>query len=172
MTTLLDTLRTLEVNAYGTFLGAVLGRLLIAAGQPEQGRVRLYAGLQLARDTGMHFYDAELLPLRTHTHTDPDARNADIAAARELAHHQDANLFELRAALDDFDLRGPIAKGIVQPRRRRPTCPVRATVKRHIYRARLRREPPAATNSPPCYPNTGREQSEHLALTACTQRRR
>ena len=68
MTTLLDTLRTLGVNAYGTFLGAVLGRLVIAAGQPEQARVRLVAGLQLACDTGMHFYDADCF----FTNPDPD----------------------------------------------------------------------------------------------------
>jgi hypothetical protein len=38
---ILDTLRTLELNTYSTFLAAVLGRLLIAAGQPEQARNRL-----------------------------------------------------------------------------------------------------------------------------------
>ena len=58
----------------------------------------------------MHFYDAELLRLRAHTHTDPDARQADIAAALDLARRQGAALFELRAALDDFDLRGAPAR--------------------------------------------------------------
>ena len=106
LTTLLDTWRTLEVNAYITFYDAILGRLLIATGQPEQARHRLNTGLQLAEDIGMCFYDAELLRLRAHAHTDPDARQAEIAAAFELAHHQGATLFELRAALDDFDLRG------------------------------------------------------------------
>ena len=110
MTTLLDTLRSLELNAYITFFDAVLGRLLIAAGQPEQARARLDTGLQLADDTGMCFYDAELLRLRAHTHTDPDARRADIDAALELARRQGATLFELRAALDDFELRGQPAR--------------------------------------------------------------
>ena len=54
---------------------------LIAAGQPGQARARLDTALALARDTGMCFYDAELLRLRAHTHTDPDARRADVAAA-------------------------------------------------------------------------------------------
>ena len=58
----------------------------------------------------MCFYDAELLWLRAHTHIDPDARRADIAAALELARRQGATLFELRAALDDFELRGEPAR--------------------------------------------------------------
>ena len=85
---------------------AVLGRLLIAAGQTEQARERFDTALRLAQDTGMCFYDAELLRLRAHTHTDLDARQADISAALALARRQGATLFELRAALDDFELRG------------------------------------------------------------------
>ena len=110
ITTLLDTLRTVGLNPYATFFDSVLGRLLIAAGQPDQARHRLDTALALARDTGMCFYDAELLRLRAHTHTDPDARAADIAAALDLARRQGATLFELRAALDDFDLRGQPAR--------------------------------------------------------------
>jgi len=106
LTTLRDTLRRLQVNAYATFFDAILGRLLIAAGQPKQARARLDIGLQLAEDTGMRFYDAELLRLRAHTHTDLEARQADIAAALGLARRQGATLFELRAALDNFDMRG------------------------------------------------------------------
>jgi hypothetical protein len=40
-------------------------------------------------------HDAELLRLRAHTHTDPDARQADISAALALAGRQGAALFEL-----------------------------------------------------------------------------
>ena len=107
MTTLLDTLRTLEVNMYSTFYDAVLGRLLIAAGQPERGRHRLDTGLALAR--GICFYDTELLRLRAHTQTDPATMQADISAAVDLR-RQGAPLFELRAALDDFELRGRSAR--------------------------------------------------------------
>jgi class 3 adenylate cyclase len=110
ITTLLDTWRTLELRMYVTFVDAILGRLLIAAGQPGQARARLDTGLALARDTGMCFYDAELLRLRAHTHTDPEASQADIGAALELARRQGAPLFELRAALDDFELRGEPAR--------------------------------------------------------------
>jgi DNA-binding CsgD family transcriptional regulator len=40
------------------------------------------------------------------------------------------------------------------------------TVESHIYQAMVKTEPPAATNSPPCYPDTGHEHSDHLALSA------
>ena len=49
--------------------------------------------------------------LRAHTQTDRAARQADIDAALDLARRQDAPLFELRAALDDFELRGAPARG-------------------------------------------------------------
>ncbi len=109
MTTLLDTLRTVELNLYRTFYDSVLRRLLTAAGQPEQARARRDSALQLANDTGMHF-DAALHRLRAHTHTDPDARHADIADALEVARRQGATPFELRPALDDFELRGQPAR--------------------------------------------------------------
>ncbi len=110
MTTFVDVLRKAGLNAYLTFFDSVLARLLTAAGQPEQARARLDTALQLAEDTGMCFYDAELLRLRAPTQVDPDARRADLAAALELARHQGATLFELRAALDDFELRGEPAR--------------------------------------------------------------
>ena len=62
----------------------------------------------------MRFYDAELLRLRSQTHADSAARLADIAAALELARGQGATLFELRSALEDFELRGhPAHAGVV-----------------------------------------------------------
>jgi len=107
----LETLRTLGVYMYTTVFDAFLGRLLTAAGQPEVARERLDTGLQLAQDTGMHFYDAELLRLRAHTHTAPNAMRDDLEAALTLARRQGARLFELRSALDDFELRGELARG-------------------------------------------------------------
>ncbi len=110
ITMLLDSLRTLEMNMYSTFNDGVLGRLLIAAGQPEAARECLDTALALAKDTGMCFYDAEMLRLRARTHDEPGARQADINAALELARRQGATLFQLRAALDDFALRGKPAR--------------------------------------------------------------
>jgi class 3 adenylate cyclase/tetratricopeptide (TPR) repeat protein len=113
LTKLLDYYRVFEANLFITAHHAVLGRLLIVAGQPETARERLDVALALAQDTGMCFYDAELLRLRAQTHADPAARQADINAALELARRQGAALFELRAALDDFELRGAPAAGAV-----------------------------------------------------------
>jgi class 3 adenylate cyclase/tetratricopeptide (TPR) repeat protein len=105
-----DASRSFGQNAYTTFFDALLARLLLAAGQPEQARDRLNIGLQLAGDTGMHFYDTELLRLRAHVQTEPAARRADLDTALRLARRQGATLFELRAALDDFELRGQSAR--------------------------------------------------------------
>jgi len=122
ITAFLDTLRTIGVNIYTTVFDAVLGRLLIAAGQPEAARERLDIGLALAQDTGMCFYDAELLRLRARTHDEPGARQADINAALELARRQAATLFEFRAALDDFELHGqPARAALVDVASRIPT---------------------------------------------------
>jgi hypothetical protein len=110
LSTLLDTLRTLEINRFSTFYGAALGRLLTAAGRPEAARARLDTALQLARDTELHLYDAELLRLRAHVQHDPTIRRADVDAAIQLARRQGATLFELRAALDDYALRGEPAR--------------------------------------------------------------
>jgi hypothetical protein len=109
-TTLLDTMRTSELLSFVTSFDAVLARLFTAAGEPDHARARLDMALALARDTGMCFYDAELLRLRAHTQNDPHARRADLSAALQLARRQGAALFELRAALDDYELRGEPAR--------------------------------------------------------------
>ena len=68
-------------------------------------------GLRLADATGVHYYDAELLRLRAKLQADPDTKAADLAAAIDLTRRQEAFLFELRSALDDFKLRGEPARG-------------------------------------------------------------
>jgi class 3 adenylate cyclase/tetratricopeptide (TPR) repeat protein len=110
MSDLVDSLRAVELNEYVTYFGGVLGRLLIAAGKHELARQGLDAMLVLADETELRFYNAELLRLRAHTHADIEARRADIAAALELARRQGATLFELRAALEDAELRGQPAR--------------------------------------------------------------
>jgi hypothetical protein len=94
-TTFLDTLRTIEVNIHTTVFDGVLGRLLIAAGQPDAARKRLDIGLALAQDTGMCFYNAELLRLRAQTHDDPAARQADIDAALETRRSPGCDLIRI-----------------------------------------------------------------------------
>jgi len=110
MTALVDGLKTLEVNEFVIFFDAVIGRLLVAAGQTERARTSLDAVLQFAAESEMCFYDAELVRLRARTHVDDDARAAELTTARDLARRQGARLFELRAALDDVELRGDPAR--------------------------------------------------------------
>ncbi len=103
---LVDGSRLLHLNSYLTFHDAIVGRLLIAAGQPERARERLEWALRHAEETGMHFHDAELMRLLAHTFTDPQERRNALATALEFARHQGATLFELRCLLDSFDLLG------------------------------------------------------------------
>jgi class 3 adenylate cyclase/tetratricopeptide (TPR) repeat protein len=103
---IVDGSRLLNLNSYLTFHDTIVGRLLIAAGQPEKARERLEMALRLADETGMRFQDAELMRLRAHTFTDPQERRHALAAALEFARHQGATLFELRCLLDSFDLFG------------------------------------------------------------------
>ena len=113
MTTLLRIFDASGANLFRTAYEAALGRLLMAAGRPDAARERLDSALALAQDTGMHFYDAELLRLRAQTQDDPDERGAEINSALQLARSQTAALFELRIALDDFELRGEVAADAV-----------------------------------------------------------
>jgi class 3 adenylate cyclase/tetratricopeptide (TPR) repeat protein len=110
LTQVIEVWQALGASTYRPFYWCVLGQLLTAAEQPDQARTRLDGALQFTADTGVHFYDAELLRARAHTHSDAKARADDLAAARELARGQGARLFELRASLDDFDLRGEPAR--------------------------------------------------------------
>ena len=120
------------VGIYRGFLESIRARRLIAAGQRDEARRRLDAVLQKADDNDEHFYDAELLRLRAHAHLDADAGAAGFGAAAELARREGAALFELRAALDDFELRG------------QPACAA--------FAAAVGRMPPAA----PCQKYRGR----------------
>jgi tetratricopeptide (TPR) repeat protein len=98
------------VGIYHGLLESIRARRLIAAGRREEARRNLDAALQKADDNDEHFYDAELLRIRAHTDVDTDTQTAGFAAAAELARRQGAALFELRATLDDFELRGRPAR--------------------------------------------------------------
>ncbi len=98
--------RAAEAKLFVSFYDAVLARLLAAAGKRDSARERLDIALQLGDETGVNFYRAELLRLRAQTTDDADARDADLNAAIETAREQQAPIFELRAALDAFKLRG------------------------------------------------------------------
>jgi hypothetical protein len=95
-----------EAGIYHGFLESIRAGRLISVGQRDEARRNLDAALQNADDNDEHFYDAELLRIRAHTHVDPDTQTAGFPAAAELARRQGAALFELRATLDNFELRG------------------------------------------------------------------
>ncbi|OBG82537.1 adenylyl cyclase [Mycobacterium sp. E802] len=99
-----DGSRVMHLNVYLNFHDAIIGRLLIAAGQPDLARERLEKSLLIAGGTGMHFHDAELMRIRAHTFTEEPARRAALADALACAREQQALLFELRCHLDSFEL--------------------------------------------------------------------
>jgi hypothetical protein len=68
----------------------------------------------MADETGIHFYDAELLRIRAHTHDDSDARYAELRGAIELAQQQGHPVFELRAAADVFELVGESGRTVLE----------------------------------------------------------
>ncbi|MHA7650367.1 adenylate/guanylate cyclase domain-containing protein [Mycobacterium sp. ML5] len=107
ITALVDELRAADLNVYLPFFEGALARVMIAAGRHDSAR--LDAALAMAHETGMSFYDSELLRLRAQLQTDPAARRADLESALQLARHQGASLFELRCALDYFELGGQSA---------------------------------------------------------------
>jgi class 3 adenylate cyclase/tetratricopeptide (TPR) repeat protein len=110
MTAVVQTWRTYDVKTFLAFYDDILARLLIAAGKQKAARERVDIALNMAKDTWITFYDADLLRLRALTLDDPDARHAQLCAAIELARDQGALLFELRSAADDFELIGERAR--------------------------------------------------------------
>ncbi len=78
------------LTIYVALFDGALAQVLTATGQLDQARAQLDTGLKMARNTGMSFYDAELLRLRAHTHKESAARQADLDAALALARRQGA----------------------------------------------------------------------------------
>jgi class 3 adenylate cyclase/tetratricopeptide (TPR) repeat protein len=104
MTATVESWRAAEAKLFVTFYDGVLAKLLIAAGKIGEARQRLDTALELGRETGVNFYRAELLRLRAHTAEDADTRDTDLRAAIDTARRQAAPIFELRAAIDAFEL--------------------------------------------------------------------
>lgn len=98
--------RDLGAVALITYYDAVLVRLLLAAGRDTEARTHIDVGLALSEESGMRFHNAELLRLRARLHDSCDGRRSDLSAALELAREQGATIYELRCALDIFELDG------------------------------------------------------------------
>lgn len=102
--------RDLELRVWVAFYDTALVRLLIAAGKLDAARAHVKVSLQMADETDIHFWDAELLRLRAQTSDDPGEHKADLLTAIALARRQGAGLFELRAATDYFESAGEPAR--------------------------------------------------------------
>ena len=110
---MINTWRDLQARVLLPFYDGILARLLTAAGRTGEAQEQLNKTLRFADETGVHYYDAQLLRLRAQTQEDGDQRGADIAAAIELARRQGAAVFELQAAADDVEQRGRLAHPVL-----------------------------------------------------------
>lgn len=102
--------KALELRIFLPFYLTTIGALLAAAGDPDAARRGYEESLQLAADTGMRFYDAETTRRLAHLAPEPAAKVAGLRAALELARSQAARPFELRVALDLYELLGEDAR--------------------------------------------------------------
>ncbi|OBG59601.1 adenylate/guanylate cyclase domain-containing protein [Mycobacterium sp. E3339] len=101
-----DGSRRMHLKMFLTFHDAIVGRLLIAAGAAQRARERLEMALRHAEETGMHFYDGELMRVRARTFTAPEERRKALNEALEFARRQGAILFELRCLLELYEIDG------------------------------------------------------------------
>jgi hypothetical protein len=90
-TTIVDAWRAAEMKTFLACYDGVLARLLTAAGMKEAARERVELALQMADETEMHFYDAELLRIRAHTFDEPDD---NTWSSRHRATQTQSALFE------------------------------------------------------------------------------
>jgi hypothetical protein len=114
ITIVVDAWRAAEMKTFLGVYDGLLARLLIAVNMKDAARERVELALQMADETGMHFYDAELLRIRAHTYDDAQAHHAGLQAAIELARKQGSPAFELRAAADDFELVGESGRAALE----------------------------------------------------------
>jgi hypothetical protein len=105
--------RAVGASGWVPWFDARGAKLLIATGRLAEARDQIEVGLSLAAETGMRFYDAELLRLRAAIRDKPDDRRADLTAAFELARSQGTPVFALRAALDSYRMDGVAARRAV-----------------------------------------------------------
>lgn len=113
LTKLLDLWRRIGLEVFRPLFDGVVARLLLIAGDPDRARAWLDTSLEVTAGTGQLSYQAEILRSRAHTAADADQRHQELAAARDLARRQGFTLFELRAALDDFELCGQSARDVL-----------------------------------------------------------
>ncbi len=110
LTKLLDLWRRIGLEVNRPMFDAIVARLLLIAGDPDRARAWLDTCLEVTARIDLNSYDAEVMRIRAQTAADAHQRHEELTAARELARRQGFTLLELRAALDDFELRGEPAR--------------------------------------------------------------
>ncbi len=89
-----------DIKVMMPFYLTTLGAVVAAAGDPAAARAHFESSLELAKSTGMHFYDAETLRRAAALGATPSEVLAGLRDAVITARTQGAHLFELRAAFD------------------------------------------------------------------------
>ena len=109
LSSLIDAWRAVEYRNCLMIYITMLGRLAAKSGDVERARTHYEEALDLAQSTRMHFYDAETLRCRAHLSEQADEVVRGLHEALALAREQGARPFELRIALDLYDIRGEAA---------------------------------------------------------------
>jgi class 3 adenylate cyclase/tetratricopeptide (TPR) repeat protein len=107
---LVDVWKAIETRVFLPYYLTTCGALLTASGDPGGARARYEESLALSAQTGMRFYDAETARLAAHLESQPEAKVSALRDALVLAGSQGARPFELRIALDLYELLGEDAR--------------------------------------------------------------
>ena len=110
LTKLLDVWRRIGLEAFRPLLDGLVGRLLLMVGDRDGARAWLDTSLEVSTGLGQYSSAAEVMRIRALAATDDAQRHEELVAARDLARRQGFTWTELRAALDDFELRGQPAR--------------------------------------------------------------
>ncbi len=89
-----------DIKVMLPFYWTTLGTIVAVSGDATTARSHFESSLELAKTTGMHFYDAETLRHTAVLGPAPSDVLAGLRDALRTARAQGARLFELRAALD------------------------------------------------------------------------
>ena len=103
---MIDIWKTFDTRYFLPYYLTTAGLLHAAGGDKLVAHARLMESLQLAGDTGMHFYDAETLRHLANLELHPRIREKGLREALALARSQYGAIFEVRAATDLVDLCG------------------------------------------------------------------
>jgi class 3 adenylate cyclase len=106
---LIDAWHAVEYRNFVMVYMTMLGRLAAKSGDLESARTHYDGSLELARSTGMRFYEAETLRCRAHLADHADEIVHSLSEALDVARRQGARPFELRVALDLYEIRGEAA---------------------------------------------------------------